>query len=207
MVTKAVITADIVNSSLLKASHEQKLKKQLQALLKPYRFEFYRGDSLQVYLEKPEDALMVALSMRALAQRLTSRDTMPVCDVRVSIGIGNVEVLATKPGNSRGEAFTLSGRGMDELGGKSDRRLIIYTSQEVANAGLNVLAVFADWLMKKLTVKQAQVIYELLPGHTQQQAASNLGKSLATINQHAKAAGWEQLGFLLDQYPVLIKNL
>lgn len=207
MPLKAVITADIVNSTLLKTSQEQKLKKQLQALLKPYSFEFYRGDSLQVFLDNPEMAFQLVLSMRTLAQKFLGKNNLPVCDLRASIGIGTVESIAAKPGNSRGEAFTLSGRGMDGLGGKSDKRMGIFSANETTNPGLDVLATFADYLIKRFTLKQAEVVYEMLPGITQQQAATNLGRSIATISQHTKAAGWDQLSYLIAQYPLLLKTI
>jgi len=43
MLLKAVITADIVNSTKLEKSQEKKLINTLSNILKAYKFEFYRG--------------------------------------------------------------------------------------------------------------------------------------------------------------------
>ncbi|HSC52071.1 MAG TPA: hypothetical protein VLC98_00505 [Phnomibacter sp.] len=207
MALKAVITTDIVNSTLLTNKAQQQLKAALEALLKPYAFEFYRGDSLQVYVEDAEQALLLLLQLRLLTQKLFQKDGLPVCDMRGSIGIGTVEFIDKKPGSSRGEAFTISGRGMDALGGKSDNRVSIISSNELVNTGFELLARFADYIIKRLTFKQAEVISEMLEGSTQNQAAVKLNKAEATISQHTKAAGWEQLSYLLAQYQVILKKI
>src|ERR1043165_56861 len=115
MPTVAVITADIVNSTRLKKMEEKTLLANLSFLLKPYKFEFYRGDSFQVYVSDPKQALKVALQARAAAKRLSSGFSSPFADVRASIGIGDISGPVRDLKTAKGEAFVISGRVFDEM--------------------------------------------------------------------------------------------
>ena len=87
MAISAVITADIVNSTKLSTSQGKKLSDNLISILEKRKYEFYRGDSFQVYLKSPVEALSVALQLRTAAMKLLPKITVPVADIRVSIGI------------------------------------------------------------------------------------------------------------------------
>src|ERR1044072_1713437 len=86
----AIITADIVNSTSLSAKQGKKLIDNLSGILKPYIHEFYRGDSFQVYVQKPEETLKVILQIRLAAKKIPFKSHSSRCDVRASIGIANV---------------------------------------------------------------------------------------------------------------------
>jgi len=88
--TGAVITADIVNSTKLSKTEYKKLMKSLTAVLQEHQHEFFRGDSFQVLVKSPSNALQVLLQARTAAMKL-SEASMPVTDIRASIGIGQVK--------------------------------------------------------------------------------------------------------------------
>jgi len=159
MTLAAVITADIVNSTQLEKSVEKKLATTLSGILKPYKFEFYRGDSFQVYLPNPKDALKVVLLTRVAAKRLIPESPLPLADVRASIGIGNISTVVKNLNTASGEAFILSGRAFDEMN-KSDARLVMQSSNETVNLGLKVTANYIDSLFSQLTTRQASVFFE-----------------------------------------------
>ncbi len=48
---QAVITGDIVNSTLLDPQQEKKLIKKLSEILEPHKYEFFRGDSFQAFIK------------------------------------------------------------------------------------------------------------------------------------------------------------
>jgi hypothetical protein len=127
----AVITADIVNSTLLSVKEQRKLLLKIETILTSHKFEFYRGDSFQVIVKNPEQALTLALQVRMAARVIGAR-----YDVRISIGIGSIQSRAKKISLSTGEAFTLSGRAFDSLS-KSDSRLSIQLADD--NPGLRVI--------------------------------------------------------------------
>ena len=200
MATRAVITADIVNSTKLSKGNSKKLMAMLSSILEGHKYEFYRGDSFQVFLKAPEDALLVTLQLRAAAMKLPAEIEAPTIDVKASIGIGNINLPVKTLKTASGEAFVLSGRGFDQM--KTAQRLIIQCAEKnvVVNLGLKVLSSFIDYIFFRLTSKQAAVVFELLQKRTQIEAAKRLKKSQATINKHTQSAGWPDIEKLLTEY-------
>lgn len=206
MAVRAVLTGDIVNSTRLKKVTEKKLLKILTAALAKYQFEFYRGDSFQVYVKNPVEALQTALLCRTAAISVSKNETINLSDVRISIGIGTVTMQVKTLGTAKGEAFILSGRAFDEMTG-TDRRLVIATANSLANAGLQIIADYLNAILKAMTGKQAEVIFELLQGKTQQEVAELLKKSKSTVHQHVTAGRWTEIEKLLQQYENIINQL
>lgn len=206
MAVRAVLTGDIVNSTRLKKVTEKKLLKILTAALAKYQFEFYRGDSFQVYVKNPVEALQTALLCRTAAISVSKNETINLSDVRISIGIGTVTMQVKTLGTAKGEAFILSGRAFDEMTG-TDTRLVIATANSLANAGLQIIADYLNAILKVMTGKQAEVIFELLQGKTQQQVAELLKKSKSTVHQHVTAGRWTEIEKLLQQYENIINQL
>ena len=202
---RAVVTADIVNSTGLMPDMEKMLIDGLKGILKPYTFEFFRGDSFQVYLEEPVKALQVALQCRTLAISLEEVNEVP-SDVRISIGLGRVAEPVKELGSAKGEAFLLSGRSFDALQ-KSGIRLTIVTENNLANIGLQVIADYLHSIYEGMTAKQAAVIIELLNGEAQQKVAAELNKSKSTISQLVSAGRWPEIERLLQQYDDIINLL
>lgn len=198
MAISAVITADIVNSTLLSKVEERRFKDRLKAILKPNRYEFYRGDSFQAFIRNPHSALRIVLMIRTEARKIAMR-----YDVRCSIGIGRINPYIKKLSAATDAAFVLSGRSFDTLT-RTDQRLIISSLNPTVNHGLLVISYFLDYLVRNLTEKQAEVIGELLKENTQLVAARKLRKSASTINKHAQAAGWHEMMKLLTEYDHLI---
>lgn len=201
----AVITADIVNSTRLSKAETKKLLKNLNLILQGYQHEFFRGDSFQVFIKDPQDALRVLLQVRIAAVKISSEAA--IIDVRGSIGIGSVKLPVRSLSTAAGEAFTLSGRAFDKMG--RDQRLIIVADEknETVNLGMHILSGFIDYIFQRLTVKQAAVMFELLMNRTQIEAAKRLRKSQPTVNKHAQSAGWPQIEKLLENYKNLIRSI
>src|SRR5450432_557020 len=87
MAIRAVITGDIVNSTKLTAAKEKKLLRVLRQVFILNQFEFYRGDSFQVYQMNAGDALKTALLCRSAAISISQDEETASSDVRISIGI------------------------------------------------------------------------------------------------------------------------
>jgi len=206
MNTYAILTGDVVNSTKLKARNEKALMKALRGILSPHKFEFYRGDSFQVYMKLPAGSLKLALLCRTIAISLSEEEASGRYDIRLSIGIGTVQTPVKKLGSAKGEAFVLSGRAFDELE-KEGRRLAISTKMPIANSGLRVIADYINSIYKDMTPKQAEVIYELLTGKSQQQAAVHLKRSKSTIHQRMNSGRWPEIERLLEQFENLIAQI
>ena len=206
MAIRAVITGDIVNSTKLAAAKEKKLLKILYQVLAPHQFEFYRGDSLQVFQKDAGGALRTALLCRTAAISISQQEKTVSSDVRISIGIGEVRGIVKSLRTANGEAFILSGRAFDEIG-KTETRLAIATLNPLAAEGLHVIADYLNAIFKVMTGKQATVIFELLRGQTQQVVADKLKKSKSTIHQHVSSGRWPEIEKLLQQYENIINEL
>jgi hypothetical protein len=197
MPVAAIITGDIVNFTLSTPPLAKKMIVQLSSVLERHKFEFYRGDSFQVYVKDPSIALELILRLRSVAKNIHS-----LHDVRASIGIGQVDSPVRTLGAANSEAFILSGRAFDELG--KEQRLLIRCNDPKANIALDVIAYFADFILQQVTSSQAEVLLQLLNDQTQAQAAKKLKKAQATVNQLAKSGGWPQLQQLIDEYKRVI---
>lgn len=208
--TGAVLTGDIVNSTKLSSAEEDRLLGALKEFLRAVKHtQFFRGDSFQVYLEDPAQALRMALAWRALAIGVTEeRDAENALesDIRISIGIGEVSLPIVDLGSAKGEAFLLSGRWFDAIQ-VTEQRLIITCGEPVADIGFQVMSAYLDSIYKGMTAKQANVIVSLLQGGTQQQLAVTMSKSKSTISQLANTGRWPEIEKLLLQYEKLIKHV
>ena len=200
----AVITGDIVNSSLLDPQQEKKLLKILQNLMTDHKHEYFRGDSFQAYIKDPALALRIALQCRTAAIALDPERAPAVSDVRVSIGIGNVESPVRVLATAKGEAFLLSGRALDSMN-KTEGRLVIVTENKLANHALGVMSDYINSIYKQMTPKQAEVIFELLKGYSQQHVADKLNRSKSTISQHVTAGRWEEIDSILNKYREIVQ--
>jgi len=207
---RAVLTGDIVNSTKLSSEQAASLIRQISGVLKSFfaytQHEFFRGDSFQVYLKHPIEALRMALVCRALAIKVAGQGDERQAiksDVRISIGVGTVSGGVKNLGSARGEAFLLSGRHFDQL--KEKRRLLsISCNDAIANVGFEMMTNYLDSIYDEMTAIQANVIVLLLQGITQQELAFTQNKSKSTISEIASAARWPEIENILKQYENLI---
>ncbi|MEO8569807.1 MAG: hypothetical protein ABI419_11740 [Ginsengibacter sp.] len=200
---QAVLTGDIVNSTKLPPAKEKALVKLLEQVLKSYKYEFYRGDSFQVLVKEAGDSLRIALLCRTAAIGITENNE---ADIKVSIGLGEVDDRIKTLGSAKGEAFIISGRAFDELE-KTGSRLVISTANTMANLSLQVVADYVNSIYSRMTSKQAKVIFELLKGGLQQNVVKKLKKSKSTISQHANSGRWTEIEKILNQYELLVKEI
>lgn len=206
MTIQAVLTGDIVNSTQLPPAGEGKLTALISGLFSGHKFEFYRGDSFQAYLKHPVKALRLALLCRTAAISLSNEDKTVLPDVRVSIGIGKVEAPIRTLKTAKGEAFILSGRQFDEIS-NNQQRLVMVSSNALANEGLQVIADYLNAIFAMMTNKQAEVIFLLLQGSMQQEVAEKLNKTKSTIHQRVTSGRWPEIEKLLQQYENIINHL
>jgi len=200
----AVLTGDIVNSTLLEPLQEKKLLKLLQHILSDHKQEFFRGDSFQAYIKESSQALRNALQCRTAAIGLQPDQSPAVSDVRISIGIGQVESPVRTLATAKGEAFLLSGRALDATD-KTEGRLIIITENKLANYAFSVMSDYINSIYKQMTPKQAEVIFELLKGYSQQHVAEKLNRSKSTISQHVTAGRWDEIENILKKYQEIVQ--
>ena len=206
MSTRAVLTGDIVNSTRLSKTAEKKLMHLMRQLFREHKLEFYRGDSFQALLQQPARALRLSLLCRTAAISMQETQYPVQTDFRISIGIGEVRSPVRSLRTAKGQAFVLSGRAFDEIA-RRDSRLAIATGNALANEGLQVIADYLNSIFTDMTGKQAEVIFQLLMGETQQAIAHKLKKTKSTIHQRVTSGRWPEIDKLLLQYEKIINQL
>jgi hypothetical protein len=204
MSIKAILTCDIVNSTKLTAAKEKKLLAAIKEIFIQQKLEFFRGDSFQVFVKQPEEALQLSLLCRMAAMKLYKEQKIQVADIRISIGIGEVKQPIKALTTAKGEAFLLSGRTFDTIA-KTNQRLAITINNPVANQALEIITDYLNHIFEKISGKQAEVIFELLQGETQQAVATKIKKTKSTVHQLTTAGQWPQIEKLLQQYHNIIK--
>jgi len=198
----AVLTGDIIESSRLSPNQLASVRSALiravsvvrgwQRGLVKDRPDFFRGDAWQLLLADPARALRVGIYLRAsvLAKGLA--------DTRVSVGFGKVErVSPNRISLSTGEAFTLSGRGLDGMTQYSSMTIEIPESTVPLSEWLPVVGHLCDSLIGQWTQRQAEVICAAIdPSEPDQDEVARALKPAVSKQAVAKAlngADWYAL--------------
>lgn len=209
IISGAVITADIVNSSLLPTGSVKWLADRLKELINSNNakfLSFYRGDSFQSYLVDPYPAYKLAIRMRTEAKLFQKEFPDIELDLKISLGIGGIDTPVTSISSAMGEAFIISGRGLDKFE-KTGERFIMKSENNEINIALETISLVTDYLFRDLTTRQAEVLQFLLADYKQIEIAKKIKKSQSTINRHVQALGWSEIEHLLDLYHQCIQKI
>lgn len=199
---KAVITGDIMNSR--EVNPEVWVPRLKEALSdygqEPRDWEIYRGDSFQASV-KASDALQAALLIKA-AIKMEKK-----LDVRMAIGLGDIDFDTNKITEANGKAFINSGEKFENL---KKNTLAIKSSNPEFDQCMNVVLDFAMLVAnawKPITAEVIQYAFKN-PGLNQSQLASALHKkSQSTISEALARGGYEELLNLLDLYQKKLTTL
>lgn len=205
---KGVITGDVVGST--KINDFGKLPKLINDLITEIslyctkcKVEIGRGDSFQVLVEDPKQALLVSLLIRAGFRKSSIDLGNKDLDVRLSVGIGEVSYMDEKIGQSNGEAFILSGHGFDNL--TKAQRLSVQTFSESINSELKVETAFVDDIVSNWTHLHGEIMYQaLLTDSTQFELAKKLGTSQQNICKRLRCAKEKLVRLYLNRFYSLI---
>ncbi len=198
---KAVITGDIINSRKVASGlWLEDLKQVLNAYgSEPKDWEIYRGDSFQLVLAA-EKALEAALIIKATIKQYKE------LDVRMAIGLGEMEYIAEKITESNGTAFINSGECFEEL---KKQTLGIKTPWKDFNSSFNLLFSFVLMVADNWTSTSAEILKKALenPEFNQSQLAQALNrKSQSSISASLKRAGYEEIKNMIAFYKQQIQK-
>lgn len=216
----AVLTADLIDSSQYKDEVLEKvlnsLKKEFDQIKNDYgidnvRFNIYRGDSFQGVLKKPEEALHVALQIKAAVNSIHLKETRKhkayskIADFKMAIGIGTQDLEREAIAESNGQAYQFSGRTLDDMKAES-RKTRLKTTDENVDDEMNTSFLLLDTITDKWSTASAEVVYYLLRGLKEREVAEILSISQSAVNQRKQAAGWDAVSGLLNRYREVIKT-
>lgn len=201
----AVLTGDLVHSSKMSRHTLTSSQKQLNQMIKflsdhyQARGELYRGDSFQIIL--PQPALAARSAILLICALKTNDELDHPVDTTLSIGIGDYKYLDDQVSLSQGQAFELSGRGLDS----SERgALSLHCAESRDQQYLGLLTQFVSFHLSSITRKQAEVLYLYIslkfPEH--QIIADELQVSRQNVTKHLKRCGAE----LIQNYILLFEQ-
>jgi len=190
----AVIKGDIISSR--KISDQSKWQKPLKALLatwgkSPAAWEIVWGDSFQVEIELPEQALSKAIEIKALIKKIPpekKHKKKTTIDVRMSIGIGEKNFSGKKISESNGPAFINAGEKFEKL--KKERsNMAIQSPWPEFDEEMNLYLKLAGNFMDTWSVSSAELVQAKLkhPGATQEEIGNMLG-----IKQNSVSGRWNR---------------
>lgn len=210
MEIKAVITGDIVRSELIALNKRDLLIQVLHQIVEnlqdksPMRMELFRGDSFQIVVDSPEMSLKIASMMRAGLKSNTPKGSKTEWDARISIGIGTIDYRGDSIVTSDGEAFKLSGRGLDTM---EKNRLAVNTCWQDVNEELDAGLAFVDDLITGWSVNQANAVYlSVGRGLSQANIASAIAKSQQNVSKTLTSAKESLLVRFSDRFETIIKK-
>ncbi|GAB3033905.1 hypothetical protein [Bowmanella dokdonensis] len=188
----AVLTGDLVDSSQVPANHYDTLLYNLDQTLIQIcdrfsgSYNIYRGDAFQLLLNQPDQALHAALLIRLSLKSAQS-------DARISVGLGKVDNLRQDIKSATGEAFTLSGKGLEQM--DHLQRLKISSAASEFQFHMELLLRFADLLVGKTTARQAAALHEYLSlkDNSHQQIARRMNTSRVNVTKLLNQGHYELL--------------
>lgn len=211
MKIKGIITGDIVGSSRIDTEFRDQLLDDIRETVEKsapdgqvFQIEFYRGDSFQIISDDLESIALLAILLRT---KVKSSSPQPSSnwDVRLSIGVGEVSYVSDSIVTSDGEAFQLSGRGLDHIG---KRRLAIDTRWTDVNEELEVSTAFLDALITDWSKAQSEVMYHNLrySDKTQREIAELLETTDQNVSNLLKIAKSSLVDLYLRRFGSLIRK-
>lgn len=198
----SILTGDIINSRKLpSAAWMEGLKVLLNTVgSTPQQWEIYRGDEFQVEIKNPEEALHLAIRIKAYLRTLK-------LDARMSIGIGDKTYSADRISESNGTAFVRSGEVFSTLK-KQKLTLAINSGNENFDLPLNLMLKLALTFMDQWLVQSAEFVQLALENdRPQEELGKKLGINQAAVSRRRKRAHFDLVLELETYFRNTIKKL
>lgn len=219
----AVITGDIIRSSKYTIEQRKEIRNTINQAVKtlsqyedfqkalPFPVHIYRGDSWQVLVTKPALAFRTAIYIRA-----SLRADLPSikANTRMSLSIGQIHKTSQAMSFGDGEAYILSGRGLDEISQKSKSQISFSMSDQISGsqgieAAISAMLPALDFISSSWTNKQAQVIQLVLLGRKLEDIAATWpGGAIQhrAVEIHLDRSGWKAVEAAIVQMESLVEK-
>jgi len=200
----AVITGDIINSKKLNPKKWLKpLKAELEAIGPgPKLWEIYRGDSFQLMITNPAEALITSIKIKASLKSVSGMD------VRMAVGIGTKIHSAQKVTESNGTAFVHSGEKFEMLK-KEKQNLAIKSDWPEFDKEMNLYLKLGLIAMDNWTVNAAEIVKTTMenPDKLQEELGKIVGIKQNAISNRLKRAYYDEIMEVNEMYKLKLKTL
>ncbi len=205
-----VITGDVTNFTSITIDKREALIIKTSRLIKswvskPEYAEIFRGDSFQLLFDNINETLKRSIQLRCwFKQHIEEKQKDPL-DARISIGFGEIDYFGKSVLDADGEAFHLSGRAFDDMKNVQDYFQVL-TANNKLNEQLRVILNLANIIISQWTKNQAEAIFLLLEGKTQQEMADELKIAQSAVNNRLKLARWKEIDKTMRYIASLIQE-
>ena len=200
----SIITGDIIDSRNIAADiWLHALKEELGTIgSSPKVWEIYRGDSFQLEISDPTEALLNAIKIKAAIKSVAK------IDIRMSIGVGEKTYDATTITESNGSAFINSGVKFGSLK-KEKQNLAIKTNWAKFDKEINLYLRLSLIVMDSWTENSAEIVKLAIENPTKSQAeiGTLVGIKQTAVSQRLKRAYFDELLEVNDMYKAKIREL
>ena len=205
----AIITGDIVDSTEINFDNRENTFAQfnigLEIIKKKFKidYEWYRGDAFQLKTVQPAISLRIALMIKFWIKSFEI-EIKKAHDIRLSLGIGTIEINKKQLSLSDGEAFRISGRNLDSL--KSSRQSLIIDANDSYSNALKAESILLNAIINNITPIQSKVLFYKLKGYKEEDIAKKLGLAQSTVNQHSNSGNWNVFAKYIAYFENLYTN-
>lgn len=205
----AVITGDVVSSRKMppRSGWMKRLTQALEAPSNgPVRWAVFRGDGFQVEIQRPAEALKIALMIRAALKSMEGLHQIGL-DARIGIGLGEKGYSGQSVGMSDGEAYRLSGTLLDTLKEEGER-LKISTGTSSFDRRMNICMALTNAIVEDWSQRSAELVWLRLsdPLATQERLARKLKISQPAVFKRDTASHIREIEDVVEFFREEVSN-
>jgi len=218
---RATISADIISSTSLSVEELTLLQSEIRCFLDELAEKsqgknwgrLFKGDSVEIFLLDPHEALRVALLLKTLVKKTFAwgkennarRELFRKYGIRLAIGIGEMRTADQKQDILDGEAIYYSGRLLEtQLNPSKGKRTMLFGCNNVAlSEHVDVFLGLLDAMLKKTTSNQCEVIYYKLLGKQEEEIAKLLNVKQPAVNKQCNAVSWNAIESAVNYFEKL----
>ena len=219
---RATISADIVSSTSLSVEELALLQSEIRLFLERLSEKsqgknwgrLFKGDSVEIFMYDPHEALRVALLLKTLVKKTFSwgketnakRELFRKYGIRLAIGIGEMRTADRKQDILDGEAIYNSGRLLEKASKEKQstkRSMFFACPNSLLNESVDVMVGLLDTLLRNATSRQNEILYYRLCGRNEKEIAAILNIKQSAVNQRSNSAGWKAVESALNYFEKL----
>ena len=220
---RATISADIISSTSLSVEELTLLQSEIHSFLDELSEKsqendwgrLFKGDSVEIFLHDPHEALRVALLLKTLVKKTFAwgkennarRELFRKYGIRLAIGIGEMRIADQKQDILDGEAIYNSGRLLEKASKEKlsiKRSMFFACPNPLLTEYVDVMVGLLDTLLRNATSRQNEILYYRLLGKNEKEIAGMLNIKQSAVNQRSNSAGWKAVESALNYYEKLI---
>lgn len=222
---RATISADIVSSTSFSVEELTLLQSKIRCFLDELSEKsqgknwgrLFKGDSVEIFLLDPHEALRTALLLKTLVKKTFSwkketnakRELFRKLGVRLAIGVGEMRVADQKQDILDGDAIYYSGRLLenqlksDKEKSSMKRTMLFGCKDDSLSEQIDIMLELLDVVFKKATSIQSEVVYYKLFGKQEEEIAKLLKIKQPTVNRHSNSIGWNAIESAVNYFEKL----